>query len=113
MQGGLAILKPHLATGGAISTGKAVVGTVKGDLHDIGKNLVAMMLEGAGFEVIDLGTPNNHSGVTSVPRSITSKPAPSSIHGDGAALPMSWRSPLAVPTTALPVEMAPPTARCG
>ena len=56
MQGGLAILKPHLAAGGSISAGKAVVGTVKGDLHDIGKNLVAMMLEGAGFEVIDLGT---------------------------------------------------------
>ena len=56
MQGGLAILKPHLAAGGSISAGKAVVGTVKGDLHDIGKNLVAMMLEGAGFEVVDLGT---------------------------------------------------------
>jgi 5-methyltetrahydrofolate--homocysteine methyltransferase len=56
MQGGLALLKPHLAAGGSVSTGKAVVGTVKGDLHDIGKNLVAMMLEGAGFEVIDLGT---------------------------------------------------------
>jgi 5-methyltetrahydrofolate--homocysteine methyltransferase len=56
MQSGLALLKPHLAAGGAASTGKAVVGTVKGDLHDIGKNLVAMMLEGAGFEVIDLGT---------------------------------------------------------
>ena len=55
MQGGLAILKPHLAAGGSVSTGKAVVGTVKGDLHDIGKNLVAMMLEGAGFEVIDIG----------------------------------------------------------
>jgi len=56
MQGGLTLLKPHLAAGGAVSTGKVVVGTVKGDLHDIGKNLVAMMLEGAGFEVIDLGT---------------------------------------------------------
>jgi 5-methyltetrahydrofolate--homocysteine methyltransferase len=56
MQGGLALLKPHLAAGGVVSAGKAVVGTVKGDLHDIGKNLVAMMLEGAGFEVIDLGT---------------------------------------------------------
>ena len=56
MQGGLTLLKPHLAAGGAISTGKAVIGTVKGDLHDIGKNLVAMMLEGAGFEVVDLGT---------------------------------------------------------
>jgi len=56
MQGGLALLKPHLAAGGAISAGKVVIGTVKGDLHDIGKNLVAMMLEGAGFEIVDLGT---------------------------------------------------------
>ena len=56
MQSGLAILKPQLAAGGATSAGKVVVGTVKGDLHDIGKNLVAMMLEGAGFEVVDLGT---------------------------------------------------------
>ena len=56
MQSGLALLKPHLADAGAASAGKVVVGTVKGDLHDIGKNLVAMMLEGSGFEVIDLGT---------------------------------------------------------
>ena len=56
MQGGLALLKPQLAEAGATPMGKVVVGTVKGDLHDIGKNLVAMMLEGAGFEVIDLGT---------------------------------------------------------
>lgn len=56
MQGGLALLKPHLAEGGSVSAGKVIVATVKGDLHDIGKNLVAMMLEGAGFEVIDLGT---------------------------------------------------------
>jgi 5-methyltetrahydrofolate--homocysteine methyltransferase len=56
MQAGLAILKPFLAQGGIASTGKVVIGTVKGDLHDIGKNLVAMMLEGAGFEIIDLGT---------------------------------------------------------
>jgi 5-methyltetrahydrofolate--homocysteine methyltransferase len=56
MQGGLALLKPYLADAGAASAGKVVVGTVKGDLHDIGKNLVAMMLEGAGFEVVDLGT---------------------------------------------------------
>lgn len=56
MQGGLAILKPHLVDSGAASAGKVVVGTVKGDLHDIGKNLVAMMLEGAGFEIVDLGT---------------------------------------------------------
>ena len=56
MQGGLAILKPRLAAGGTTPSGKVVVGTVKGDLHDIGKNLVAMMLEGSGFEIIDLGT---------------------------------------------------------
>ena len=56
MQQGLAILKPQLAEGAATPMGKVVVGTVKGDLHDIGKNLVAMMLEGSGFEVIDLGT---------------------------------------------------------
>jgi 5-methyltetrahydrofolate--homocysteine methyltransferase len=56
MQAGLAILKPLLISGGIQSSGKVVIGTVKGDLHDIGKNLVAMMLEGAGFEVFDLGT---------------------------------------------------------
>ncbi len=56
MQAGLAILKPHLVESGIESTGKVVIGTVKGDLHDIGKNLVAMMLEGAGFEIVDLGT---------------------------------------------------------
>jgi 5-methyltetrahydrofolate--homocysteine methyltransferase len=56
MQAGLAILKPHLLEGGVQSPGKVVIGTVKGDLHDIGKNLVAMMLEGAGFEIVDLGT---------------------------------------------------------
>lgn len=56
MQSGLTLLKPYLAEAGASSSGKVVIGTVKGDLHDIGKNLVAMMLEGAGFEVIDLGT---------------------------------------------------------
>ena len=56
MQSGLALLKPHLAEGDVKSAGKVAIGTVKGDLHDIGKNLVAMMLEGAGFEVQDLGT---------------------------------------------------------
>jgi 5-methyltetrahydrofolate--homocysteine methyltransferase len=56
MQAGLAILKPHLVQGGIQSAGKVVIGTVKGDLHDIGKNLVSMMLEGAGFEIVDLGT---------------------------------------------------------
>jgi 5-methyltetrahydrofolate--homocysteine methyltransferase len=55
MQTGLALLKPHLVTSDIKTTGKIAIGTVKGDLHDIGKNLVAMMLEGAGFEVVDLG----------------------------------------------------------
>jgi len=55
MHAGMDILKPLLADKGNITIGKVVIGTVKGDLHDIGKNLVAMMLEGAGFEVIDLG----------------------------------------------------------
>jgi 5-methyltetrahydrofolate--homocysteine methyltransferase len=55
MQAGLDLLKPLLAAGGTKSSGKVAIGTVKGDLHDIGKNLVAMMLEGAGFEIIDLG----------------------------------------------------------
>jgi 5-methyltetrahydrofolate--homocysteine methyltransferase len=55
MQAGLALLKPHLVGGKAESAGKVAIGTVKGDLHDIGKNLVAMMLEGAGFEILDLG----------------------------------------------------------
>jgi 5-methyltetrahydrofolate--homocysteine methyltransferase len=55
MQAGLAILKPQLASANVQSAGKVAIGTVKGDLHDIGKNLVGMMLEGAGFEVKDLG----------------------------------------------------------
>jgi 5-methyltetrahydrofolate--homocysteine methyltransferase len=55
MQAGLTILKPHLVDTGVQPAGKVIIGTVKGDLHDIGKNLVGMMLEGAGYEVIDLG----------------------------------------------------------
>ena len=55
MQTGLALLKPHLVQANVQSAGKVIIGTVKGDLHDIGKNLVAMMLEGAAFEIIDLG----------------------------------------------------------
>jgi len=55
MQSGLTLLKPHLIEGGVKAAGKIAIGTVKGDLHDIGKNLVAMMLEGAGYEVMDLG----------------------------------------------------------
>ena len=55
MKAGMAILRPLLAETGAEPIGKIVIGTVKGDIHDIGKNLVGMMLEGAGFEVIDLG----------------------------------------------------------
>jgi 5-methyltetrahydrofolate--homocysteine methyltransferase len=56
MQASVAILKPKLLAADIKPLGKVVIGTVKGDLHDIGKNLVAMMLEGAGFEIIDLGT---------------------------------------------------------
>ncbi len=55
MKAGLKILKPHLSAGQSRSKGVVVIGTVKGDLHDIGKNLVSMMMEGAGFEVVDLG----------------------------------------------------------
>ncbi len=58
MKAGMAILRPLLVETGAESIGKIVIGTVKGDIHDIGKNLVGMMLEGAGFEVIDLGINN-------------------------------------------------------
>ena len=56
MKGGLAILRPYLAEANVQAVGRVVIGTVEGDLHDIGKNLVGIMLEGAGFEVIDLGT---------------------------------------------------------
>lgn len=55
MKKGVEVLKPHLATGAAGALGKVIIGTVAGDLHDIGKNLVAMMIESAGFEVVDLG----------------------------------------------------------
>ncbi len=55
MKGALELLKPLLANNGSARQGKVVIGTVKGDLHDIGKNLVASMLEGCGFEVINLG----------------------------------------------------------
>ena len=56
MQSGLTLLEPYLKEADVKAAGKVVIGTVKGDLHDIGKNLVAMMLKGAGFEIIDLGT---------------------------------------------------------
>jgi 5-methyltetrahydrofolate--homocysteine methyltransferase len=59
MKAGMAILRPLLAETGAEKIGTMVIGTVKGDIHDIGKNLVSMMLEGAGFEVIDLGINNS------------------------------------------------------
>jgi methylmalonyl-CoA mutase cobalamin-binding domain/chain len=55
MKAGMAVLRPLLAETGAKPIGKMVIGTVKGDIHDIGKNLVGMMMEGAGFEVVDLG----------------------------------------------------------
>jgi len=56
MHAGLEVLRPSLAESGASTLGKVVIGTVAGDLHDIGKNLVSMMLQGAGFEIVDLGT---------------------------------------------------------
>ena len=59
MKAGMAILRPLLVETGAPSVGTMVIGTVKGDIHDIGKNLVGMMMEGAGFEVIDLGINNS------------------------------------------------------
>ena len=59
MKGGMAILKPLLIATGAPRMGKMVIGTVKGDIHDIGKNLVGMMMEGAGFEVHDMGINNS------------------------------------------------------
>lgn len=55
MKAGLAVIKPLLVEGDVESMGKVAIGTVKGDMHDVGKNLVSMMLEGAGFEIIDLG----------------------------------------------------------
>lgn len=58
MKGGMEILRPLLAETGVKPIGKMVIGTVKGDIHDIGKNLVAMMMEGAGFEVVDIGINN-------------------------------------------------------
>ena len=58
MKGGMEILRPLLAETGVKPVGKMVIGTVKGDIHDIGKNLVAMMMEGAGFEVVDIGINN-------------------------------------------------------
>jgi len=59
MKGGMGILQPLLAESGVEPIGKMVIGTVKGDIHDIGKNLVAMMMEGAGFEVVDIGINNS------------------------------------------------------
>jgi corrinoid protein of di/trimethylamine methyltransferase len=59
MKAGMAVLRPLLAETGAPKTGTMVIGTVKGDIHDIGKNLVAMMMEGAGFEVINIGINNS------------------------------------------------------
>ena len=59
MKGGMAVLRPLLAETGAKPVGKMVIGTVKGDIHDIGKNLVGMMMEGAGYEVIDIGINNS------------------------------------------------------
>jgi 5-methyltetrahydrofolate--homocysteine methyltransferase len=68
MQAGLSVLRPSLVKADYKATGKVAIGTVKGDLHDIGKNLVAMMLEGAGFEIIDLGTDVSPEKVVAVVR---------------------------------------------
>lgn len=59
MKAGMGILRPLLAESGAVQVGTVIIGTVKGDIHDIGKNLVGMMLEGAGFDVVDLGINNS------------------------------------------------------
>jgi 5-methyltetrahydrofolate--homocysteine methyltransferase len=59
MKAGMHVLRPELVKAGVEPLGKVVIGTVQGDIHDIGKNLVAMLLEGAGFEVIDLGVDNS------------------------------------------------------
>jgi 5-methyltetrahydrofolate--homocysteine methyltransferase len=56
MKAGISVLQPHLVNSGVEPIGKVVLGSVEGDMHDIGKNLVAMMLEGAGFQIVDLGT---------------------------------------------------------
>lgn len=69
MQDGLAILKPHLQQAEVKSTGKVIAGTVHGDLHDIGKNLVCMMFEGAGFEIQDLGVNVSPEGFVDAVRS--------------------------------------------
>ena len=63
MKGGMALLRPLLVETGVKPIGKMVIGTVKGDIHDIGKNLVGMMMEGAGFEVVDIGINNRRRGV--------------------------------------------------
>ena len=68
MQVGMDLLRPHLAEGEIVSAGKVVLGTVAGDLHDIGKNLVGMMMEGAGFDVVDLGTDVKPSAFVSAVR---------------------------------------------
>jgi 5-methyltetrahydrofolate--homocysteine methyltransferase len=68
MQAGLSVLRPSLVKADYKATGKVAIGTVKGDLHDIGKNLVGMMLEGAGFEIIDLGTDVSPEKVVAVVR---------------------------------------------
>ena len=70
MKGGMAILRPLLAETGAPPIGKMVIGTVKGDIHDIGKNLVGMMLEGAGFKVVDLGVNTKAEDIIATAREV-------------------------------------------
>jgi 5-methyltetrahydrofolate--homocysteine methyltransferase len=69
MKAGLEVLRPHLSEGRNEPAGRVVLGTVKGDLHDIGKNLVGMMLDGAGFEVVDLGVDVDAGGFIEAARS--------------------------------------------
>lgn len=68
MKAGMEVIKPHLVANPADSLGTVVIGTVQGDLHDIGKNLVAMMLEGAGFQVVDLGADASPEGFVEAAR---------------------------------------------
>jgi len=73
MKQGTDLLKPHLIADGVTPFATAVIGTIKGDLHDIGKNLVGMMLEGAGFKVVDAGIGVRRSGLSSWRRNTTQK----------------------------------------
>ncbi len=117
MQAGVATLKPALAGEGAVSRGKVILGTVAGDLHDIGKNLVGMMIESAGFEVIDLGVDvadevfldtyekNPDTKIIAVSALLTTTmPAMKSVVGKINAAP--WRSKVKVMVGGAPITQA-------